>query len=201
MICIKLRGPIIHRADTELSCRLTKCSAKSQATPTWTVKKSSFRTAPQRYLPSRSVKAVMPHVPSPIVAASHFHPWLPRSTRPYPWAITASAITKKNGPVQKQCRRLHRRAFQRQAVPIQINAATQTQVLTGCGTPITRSIAAMGNPQPISTPGSVDKKSDLSLEAMVSPRAAAEFRNILVEGLCRQFQPFNCGQVREDRFA
>ena len=31
-----------------------------------------------------------------------------------------------------------------------------------------------------------------------SPRAAAEFGYILVEGLCGEFQPFNRGQIWED---
>lgn len=104
-----------------------------------------------------------------------------------------SVFTGKNGPFQTQCRRLHRRAFNKQAVHMQISVPTQTQVLTGCGTPIARSIAAMGKPQAINRPGSVDKRSVLSGDAMVSPRAAAEFGHILVEGLRGEFQPFDRG--------
>ena len=34
-----------------------------------------------------------------------------------------------------------------------------------------------------------------------SPRAAAEFGYILVEGLCGEFQPFDRGQIRKDRLS
>lgn len=51
----------------------------------------------------------------------------------------------------------------------------------------------MGKPQAINRPGSVDKRSVLSGDAMVSPRAAAEFGHILVEGLRGEFQPFDRG--------
>lgn len=61
-------------------------------------------------------------------------------------AATPPAMTRRNGPVKRQCVRLHRRAFAKQTPPIHRNMIVQTMPRSSGRMNAVASIAALGRP-------------------------------------------------------
>jgi hypothetical protein len=104
---------------------LWRCSIAPGGPEQW----SPYQLGRCRYLPKKaSGKQHRTTAPTRNVRPMKFQPCEPKPITPNPYSSVTSAITRKKGPVMKQCTRPHRAALATHAASITARATVQIRV-------------------------------------------------------------------------